>query len=206
MLFDTSILACVTILSVEKIKATTSLGTVVRRLRKRLGFTQRQLAGGAKITRAYLNAIEMGRKDERVSLGTLRSLGDALGVQPYVLIAFDQTRARSGLRAAVGVGVRLGLTSALDDIERLGAGKRLRFEHLPPGERRDFREKVLSILDRAQLQALETGFNAAHRTLYRRAQKGRAVRRNLSRKVTLAWAGHGEREVRIRSRIRPGKR
>jgi transcriptional regulator with XRE-family HTH domain len=56
----------------------------LKELREGRGFTQEQLAKQAKVSRAYLSRLEMGRHDPPLS--RLRNLAKALGVPVTALL------------------------------------------------------------------------------------------------------------------------
>ena len=56
----------------------------LKELREGRGFTQEQLAKRAKVSRAYLSRLEMGRHDPPLS--RLRNLAKALGVPVTALL------------------------------------------------------------------------------------------------------------------------
>ena len=59
-------------------------GMRLKQLRERQGFTQEELAKRAKMSRAYLSRLEMGRHDPPLS--RLRNLARALGVPVTALL------------------------------------------------------------------------------------------------------------------------
>jgi transcriptional regulator with XRE-family HTH domain len=183
-----------------------SIGPMVRRLRKRHNLTQKTLAKSAGITRAYLNSIEQGRKDDNVSLRVLRSVSDALGVQPYVLLTSETGSRESAVDAALRIGRQLTYMRVLADLERLEAGKFLKSEGLRSPDRQEVRRRLIGLLERLQATAVEAGFRTAHRMLFRRGQKGRPVRRKLAKDVTLPWPGRStNRSVRVISTVKTRK-
>lgn len=62
-----------------------AVGEVVRAARKRLGFTQNELAEKANIERDYVSRIERGTSS--MSIRVLYRVGPALGMRPFALLA-----------------------------------------------------------------------------------------------------------------------
>jgi transcriptional regulator with XRE-family HTH domain len=59
------------------------VAAAVRRLRRRLGWSQEELGARARLHRTYVGAIE--RSEENITMRTLDQLADALGVPPAEL-------------------------------------------------------------------------------------------------------------------------
>ena len=71
----------------------TSLGAVIRAERKRLGWSQEELAGEAGLNRSYLTDLENGRRTP--NLGTLVQVADALGMRTGELLGAAEARLTS---------------------------------------------------------------------------------------------------------------
>lgn len=74
-----------------------SLGRCIRRLRRRRGLTQEQLAGLAAVSSSLVRKLEQGTRTS-ASLGTLRALAGVLGVPVEVLL--DSTAAQDAATVA----------------------------------------------------------------------------------------------------------
>lgn len=62
-----------------------AIGDRLRRVRRRSGWTQQQLASTARVDRAFLSNVERGRVG--CSVDWLCDVADALGVDPWELLA-----------------------------------------------------------------------------------------------------------------------
>ena len=78
---------------------TVSLGKVVRRRRKQLGWSVETLAGKARLSPNYLGLLEREAK-RNPSLGAVRLLAKALGVSLSELLGDDQGLSPAGVEAA----------------------------------------------------------------------------------------------------------
>jgi transcriptional regulator with XRE-family HTH domain len=59
------------------------VAAAVRHLRRKHGWSQEELGARARLHRTYIGAIERG--EENITLRTLDSLADALGIEPREL-------------------------------------------------------------------------------------------------------------------------
>lgn len=97
---------------------TETLGERIRRLRKRIGLTQAEVAGRCGVSRRTVNAWEAGRSRPR--LCNLRALCDTLSVEESYLLQGDLGEYRSAMQ------------EVLDKLEtRLGHGSRSAIESSP---------------------------------------------------------------------------
>jgi transcriptional regulator with XRE-family HTH domain len=110
----------------------------LRRLRKRKGLTQQELAKHAGVSQYTITEIETGRRDPRPS--TLRKLANALDVEvadlfqePRQVKLSGSSAAKSDARATLTVGVSRQLFEHLVDIAR-------QHEPLEPEEQREVDE------------------------------------------------------------------
>jgi len=76
-----------------------SLGKVVRRKRKQLGWSVETLAAKARLSANYLGLLERETK-RNPSLGAVRSLAKALGVSLSELLGDGQALSPAGVEAA----------------------------------------------------------------------------------------------------------
>lgn len=75
------------------IQLQTSLGAAIRAERKRLGWSQEELAGEAGLNRSYVTDLENGRRTP--NLGTLVQVADALGMRVGELLTAAEARLTS---------------------------------------------------------------------------------------------------------------
>ncbi len=66
-----------------------NLGRNIKKYRKRLGLSQEGLADKMNISRSYLSKIEAPNYVKSFSIETLFLLAEALEIQPYKLLEFD---------------------------------------------------------------------------------------------------------------------
>ncbi|WP_096200666.1 helix-turn-helix domain-containing protein [Bacillus sp. FJAT-45350] len=66
------------------------VGNKVRLLRKEKGMTQEELAEQCGIQNTYIGGIERGERN--ISLNTIETLAEGLGVFPYELLKFDDLK------------------------------------------------------------------------------------------------------------------
>ena len=74
----------------EHVDRCRNLGIRIAYFRKLRGLTQEQLAEKIDRNWAYIGSVEAPNIDRAISLGTLFDIADALEIQPYRLLMFDE--------------------------------------------------------------------------------------------------------------------
>ena len=113
-------------------KAATALANGMKRLRRRLGMTQAQLAEAAGLHVQYVSQVERGKRSP--SMNSIDDLSKALGVTPAELFALGEGRRSSPVAESAEVIETLLSTWSPKDRERLATI--LRELHAVAGRRR----------------------------------------------------------------------
>lgn len=66
----------------------------IKKIRKKLGMTQRELAEKSQLSQSYISQLESDLRTVTPTLQTIESIAESLKICPYILISYDCNKCR----------------------------------------------------------------------------------------------------------------